>query len=79
MRIRKIMMMALVVTSFASTNVAFAIKKYPKKTCQEIYTAIGTFLKIADNLWKSKDEEKAAYYAQVAANYATIYETVCRK
>ena len=79
MRLKNLMMTALLVITFASTNVAFAEKKYPKKNCQEIYGAIGTFLKIADNLWKSKEEEKAAYYAQVAANYATIYETVCRK
>ena len=79
MRFKRLMMTALLVASLTSTNVAFAEKKYPKKACQEIYAAIGTFLKIADNLWKSKDDEKAAYYAQVAANYATIYETVCRK
>jgi hypothetical protein len=55
------------------------IETYPKETCQEIYEAIGIFLVLADAEWKQKNEEKAMFYSTTFANYATIYETVCRK
>ena len=73
-------MVSLISILFASTNIVFAKeKKYPKKACKEIYGAIGVFVKIVDDAWKKKNEKKAALYSQVAANYATIYETLCRK
>tara|TARA_X000000368_G_scaffold357348_1_gene299716 strand:- start:92 stop:331 length:240 start_codon:yes stop_codon:yes gene_type:complete len=63
------------------TNTSFAdkeIQPYSKETCQEIYNAIGAFLIIADINWKEKNEEKALFYSSASANYATIYETVCK-
>ncbi len=63
------------------TNTSFAdkeIQPYSKETCQEIYNAIGTFLVLADINWKEKNEEKALFYSSASANYATIYETVCK-
>tara|TARA_B100001175_G_C19256126_1_gene517157 strand:+ start:462 stop:701 length:240 start_codon:yes stop_codon:yes gene_type:complete len=63
------------------TNTSFAdkeIQPYSKETCQEIYNAIGAFLVIADINWKEKNEEKALFYSSASANYATIYETVCK-
>ena len=64
------------------TNTALASKEietYPQESCQEIYGAIGTFLYLADIEWKQENEEKAMLYSTASANYATIYETVCRK
>ena len=64
------------------TNTALASKEietYPQESCQEIYGAIGTFLYLADIEWKQENEEKAMFYSTASANYATIYETVCRK
>ena len=79
MKIRQIFMVSLIFTLFASTNIVCAKeKKYPKKSCKEIYGVIGLFVKIADAEWKKKNEKKAVLYSQAAANYATIYETVCK-
>jgi len=64
------------------TNTALASKEietYSQESCQEIYGAIGIFLYLADIEWKQKNEEKALLYSTASANYATIYETVCRK
>ena len=63
------------------TNTSLAdkeIQPYSKEACQEIYNAIGTFLVLADIQWKEKNEEKAFFYSSASANYATIYETVCK-
>ena len=62
-------------TSLASNE----IETYPQETCQEIYKAIGTFLTLADAEWKQGNLEKAMFYSTASANYATIYETVCRE
>ena len=64
------------------TNTALASKKiepYSQESCREIYGAIGTFLNHADIEWKQNNYEKAMFYSTASANYATIYETVCRK
>jgi len=64
------------------TNIAYAgteIKTYPKESCQEIYKAIGTFLVLADGEWKKGNGEVAMFYSTASANYATIYQTVCKK
>jgi hypothetical protein len=64
------------------TNTALAgkeIETYSQESCQEIYGVIGPFLYLADIEWKQKNEEKAMFYSTASANYATIYETVCRK
>ena len=61
-------------TSLASKE----IETYPKEACQEIYKAIGTFISLADVEWKQDNAEKAMFYSTASANYATIYETVCR-
>ena len=53
-------------------------KPWSKKSCTEVYNAIAIFASLADKEWK-KDEEKAARYTLAAANYATIYETVCKQ
>ena len=65
----------IISTSVASKEVEI----YSKETCQEIYGAIGTFLVLADAEWKQKNGEEAMFYSTASANYATIYETVCRE
>ena len=57
---------------------------------KETFDAIGIFLTLADKEWeqtknvekteleKSKHSEKALFFSQAAANYSTVYETVCR-
>ncbi len=68
--------------SLLITNTAGActeINTYPKQTCQELHKAIGTFLDLADKEWKQGNNEKAMFYSTASANYATIYETVCKK
>ena len=81
MKIKKILMTSLLIALTISSNIASAKeKKYPKKVCDGIYGSIGLFVKIADGIWKKKkNDKKAVLYSQAAANYATIYETVCRK
>ena len=77
---KKILFFMLVFMFCVSINPIFSKEeKYPEHVCKEIYDAIGTFLKLADKEWKQKNGEKALFYSQAAANYSTIYETVCRK
>ena len=54
-------------------------KKWSNKRCSDLYKAIGFFTAIADKQWKKKSEQKGALYASVAADYSTIYQTVCDK
>ena len=76
---KKILFFMLVFMFCISINPIFSKEeKYPEHVCKEIYGAIGTFLALADKEWKQKNEEKALFYSQAAANYATVYETVCR-
>ena len=49
-----------------------------EKSCSEIYAAIGLFTHLAGEKWEEKNEEKAAFYASVASDYAVIYQTVCK-
>tara|TARA_B100000029_G_scaffold392078_1_gene389057 strand:- start:224 stop:493 length:270 start_codon:yes stop_codon:yes gene_type:complete len=81
MNIRQIFKVSLIFILFASTNTVYAKEnKYPRKVCEGIYGSIGLFVKIADSIWKKKNnDKKAVLYSQAAANYATIYETVCRE
>ena len=65
-----------VVGSFASAQ---AEKKWSTKQCSDLYKAIGFFTALADKQWKKKSEEKGALYASVAADYSTVYQTVCDK
>ena len=62
-----------------TTLASIEIEAYSQESCQKIYEAIGTFIYLADIEWKQKNEEKAMFYSTASANYATIYETVCRK
>ena len=62
------------------TNGAFAKDgKYSKDVCKEIYSAVGILLAAADEAWKKKNQEDGARYAGTAANYATIYQVVCKQ
>ena len=64
------------------TNAVLAnkeIEPYSQETCQKMYEAIGTFVLLADTEWKKNKERQAMFYSTAASNYATIYETVCRK
>jgi|TARA_B100001093_G_C26245433_1_gene766207 hypothetical protein len=54
-------------------------KKWSSKQCSDLYKAIGFFTALADKQWKKKSEEKGALYASVAADYSTVYQTVCDK
>ena len=65
-----------IVGSFASAQ---AEKKWSTKQCSDLYKAIGFFTALADKQWKKKSEEKGALYASVAADYSTVYQTVCDK
>ena len=64
------------VASFASAQTT---KKWSTKQCSDLYKAIGFFTALADKQWKKKSEEKGALYASVAADYSTVYQTVCDK
>ena len=77
---KKILFFMLVFMFCISINPIFSKEeKYPEHVCKEIYGAIGTFLALADKEWKQENGEKALFYSQAAANYSTVYETVCRK
>ena len=65
-----------VVGSFASAQTN---KKWSNKQCSDLYKAIWFFTALADKEWKKKSEEKGALYASVAADYSTVYQTVCDK
>ena len=65
-----------VVGSFSSAQ---SDKKWSTKQCSDLYKAIGLFTALADKQWKKKSEEKGAFYASVAADYSTVYQTVCNK
>ena len=47
-------------------------EQWSEKSCADVYNAIAIFSSLADKQWKI-DEEKAARYASVATDYATIY------
>ena len=70
-------------TALFSVLVSFAWaqpnKKWSTKQCSDLYKAIGFFVALADKQWKKKSEEKGALYASVAADYSTVYQTVCDK
>ena len=53
-------------------------EQWSEKSCTDVYNAIAIFSSLAEKKWKT-DEEKAARYASAAADYATIYETVCKR
>ena len=76
MKIITLLLIGLFAThlSFAQTST----EPYSQEVCQEIYGAIGSFLVLADGQWKQKNDKKAMMYLTASANYATIYETVCR-
>ena len=64
------------VASFASAQTT---KKWSTKQCSDLYKAIGFFTGLAHKQWEKKNEEKGALYASVAADYSTVYQTVCDK
>ena len=69
----------IVFTSVVSTVFGEAKREqWSEKSCTDVYNAIAIFSSLADKNWKI-DEEKAARYASAAADYATIYETVCKR
>ena len=68
----------LITSTFPSLGNDKIDKPWSKKSCNEVYEAIGIFAFLADKEWE-KDEEKAARYVLASANYATIYETVCNQ
>ena len=53
-------------------------KQWSEKSCTDVYNAIAIFSSLAEKQWNIA-EEKAARYASAAADYATIYETVCKR
>jgi len=88
---KKILFFILVFMFCISINPLFSKdRKYPENVCKEIFDTIGIFLTLADKEWeqtrnderneleKSKHAEKALFFSQAAANYSTVYETVCR-
>ena len=88
---KKKLIFILLFTFIISINPIFSKeRKYPENVCEEIFSAIGIFLTLADKEWeqtknaenteleKSKHAEKALFFSQAAANYSTVYETTCR-
>ena len=63
----------------ASFTLAQSDKKWSTEQCSDLYKAIGFFTALADKEWKKKSEEKGALYASVAADYSTVFQTVCDK
>ena len=56
------------------------IKKWPTQSCSDLYRTIGIFTALSSKEWEEKkNENKGAFYASVAADYASIYQTVCNK
>ena len=53
-------------------------EQWSEKSCTDVYNAIAIFTSLAEKQWKIH-EEQAARYASAAADYATIYETVCKR
>ena len=72
-------LLAILAVALAIPTMGFAEEQYPKEICKQMYDTIGVFLTIADKAWKSQDEEKALLYSTAAANYATVYETTCKR
>ena len=88
---KKKLISMLVFMFFISINPIFSEDiKYPENVCEEIFGAIGTVLTLAEKEWKqtknaektelekSKHAAKGLFLSQAAANYSTVYETVCR-
>ena len=89
---KKILFFMLVFMFIISIKPIFSKgRKYLENVCEEVFDAIGIFLTLADQEWKqtrnaekkelgkSKHAQKALFFSQAAANYSTVYETVCRK
>ncbi len=71
--------MAVLFVVLIVPNISIAEDAYPKEVCKQIYESIGVFLSVADAAWKTEDYEKALLYSSAAANYATIYDTTCKR
>ena len=69
----------MLILLFSSVQAEEGEKKWPEKSCKDLYNAIGLFTLLADKEWKKKQEEKGAFYTSVASDYAKIYQTVCEK
>ena len=54
-------------------------KVWPKKSCKDVYDAIALFTVLADKEWKKNKGKEGAFYISVAADYAKVYETVCKR
>ena len=52
--------------------------KWPDDVCSLIKQRVGGYLTASDSTRKAGDEEGAQKLVQVAANYATIYDVVCK-
>ncbi len=51
---------------------------WPDDVCSLIMQGVGGYLTVSDSTRKEGDEEGAQKLVQVAANYATIYDVVCK-
>ena len=78
MKFVKISSIILVLSIPSPSNSEDNIKQWSEKSCAEVYNVIALFSALANKEWKL-NEEKAARYASAAADYATIYNTVCRE
>ena len=52
--------------------------KWPDDVCSLIMQGVGGYLTVSDSTRKEGDEEGAQKLVRVAANYATIYDVVCK-
>ena len=75
----RLLVFTALLSGVGSFSSAQSDKKWSTKQCTDLYKAIGFFTALADKQWKKKSEEKGALYASVAADYSTVYQTVCNK
>ena len=52
--------------------------KWPDDVCSLIMQGVGGYLSASDSTRKTGDEEGAQKLVRVAADYATIYDVVCK-
>jgi hypothetical protein len=64
---------------FTSTSLASnEVEPYSKERCVEIYRMINVPLRMAIVDYELQNDEDLLFWSTVAANFATIYETVCK-
>ena len=79
LNLKKIGLIIVFILSVFSAQAEQKEEKWPEKSCTDLFNAIGLFTALADKEWKKSEEERGAFYASIASDYATIYKVVCKK